>query len=125
MIKYFTGLLFLFIIDRFTKIYFQTADKNAGIAFSLSVPGFILYPLLILAVFLVVFFWIKNLKSKNILKWPWGLVLIGAISNILDRAYYGGVIDFINVPNFTIFNLADVFICFGILWIFINRRFVL
>lgn len=124
MTKYYAGLIGLFILDRLTKIYFETIDKNAGIAFSLSLPDFILYFLLTIVFLLVIFFWIKNIKSQNILKWPWGLVVIGAFSNILDRLKYGGVIDFINLPYFAIFNLSDVFICFGVLWILCYNYFI-
>lgn len=124
MIKYYAGLIGLFILDRLTKIYFETVDKNAGIAFSLSLPDFVLYFLLTIVFLLVVFFWIKSIKSKNILKWPWGLVVIGAFSNILDRLKYGGVIDFINLPYFAVFNLSDVLICFGVLWILCYNDFI-
>ena len=42
------------------------------------------------------------------------LILSGAISNIIDRLYFGCVIDFIHIPFWpAIFNLADVFITIG------------
>lgn len=47
------------------------------------------------------------------------IVLSGAISNIIDRVLYHGVIDFISLNYmdwyFPVFNLADVFIDLGVL----------
>ena len=43
----------------------------------------------------------------------------GALGNILDRILYGGVIDFISLHAYGyywyIFNVADVFIVFGVI----------
>ncbi len=48
-------------------------------------------------------------------------VLAGAISNVLDRYLYGGVVDFIHVHiggcSWPIFNIADAAIVLGIFWI--------
>lgn len=43
------------------------------------------------------------------------LILVGACSNILDRIRYGFVIDFINVPFWSVFNVADIYIVVGAL----------
>jgi len=50
------------------------------------------------------------------------LVLSGAISNLIDRLYYGCVIDFINLKVWSIFNLADIFICLGVFLLIINLK---
>ena len=49
--------------------------------------------------------------------WPWGFLVVGAFSNFIDRFYYQGVVDFISVPFFTVFNLADVYISLAVIWI--------
>lgn len=51
------------------------------------------------------------------------LVLCGAISNLVDRAVYSGVIDFVvvhyNEWSFPVFNVADVYIVVGISIMFV------
>ena len=43
------------------------------------------------------------------------LILAGALSNIIDRFVYKGVVDYLNISFWTNFNLADVFIVAGVL----------
>lgn len=51
------------------------------------------------------------------------LVICGAVSNIIDRMVYSGVIDFIVIHyqdwSFPVFNLADVYIVVGICGMFV------
>lgn len=138
MLKYFISVLLIFIIDRFTKIYilknpspdtwggFFDLHINKDMAFSLPMTYFLLYPIIVIILILLVWFWKKDYKRKSILIWPWGMIIMGAFSNFIDRIKYGGVIDFINVPYFiprffsgstTVFNLADVYISVGVIWI--------
>ena len=130
MSNYFFNLIFLFLADRFLKTLFilkpSVAERfggfvdlstNENIAFSLPISYFILYPLIFLILFFLIKQWLIAFKAKSILLWPWGLIIIGAISNLLDRFYYGGVIDFISLPYFTVFNISDVYISVGVIWI--------
>ena len=52
------------------------------------------------------------------------LVLAGAVSNLLDRLYYGAVLDFIQLYvgsyYWPVFNIADVFICVGAAGLFMQ-----
>jgi len=41
------------------------------------------------------------------------LLCAGALSNLYDRMVYGAVLDWIEIPGFTIFNLADISVVFG------------
>lgn len=124
------SLFFLFVVDRLTKLYFlQNPPQNLGggffdlhinenIAFSLPLTVFILYPLIFGILVILIFLAFKAYKAKSILVWPWSIMIMGALSNILDRFRYGGVIDFISVPYFTVFNLSDVYIFLSVVWIF-------
>jgi signal peptidase II len=53
------------------------------------------------------------------------LVLSGAVSNIIDRFVYGGVIDFIQFHlgdwYFPTFNVADIFVVCGVFGLLINN----
>lgn len=42
------------------------------------------------------------------------LVLAGALGNFIDRILYGGVVDFISVGSWPVFNGADALICVGL-----------
>ena len=99
---------------------------NQDIAFSLPVAAFILLPLIILILVGLIFAWYKHFKKQHILYWPISFIIIGAISNLLDRVRYGAVIDFIDLPYFTVLNLSDIYITAGVIWIlcfeFISRR---
>jgi len=129
MVKHFFIVLLFFIIDRFTKVYilknpspeawggFFDLHINQEIAFSLPLTYLVLYPIIIAILVVLFISWKKDFAKKSILIWPWALIIIGAISNLLDRVSYGGVIDFIRVPYFTVFNLADVYISAGVVWI--------
>ena len=52
-----------------------------------------------------------DMKTKIVLS----LVLAGGISNLLDRIIRGFVVEFINIKNIPVFNLADLYITIG--WI--------
>lgn len=53
------------------------------------------------------------------------MVLAGSCSNLLDRALYGGVIDFIHMHigdwSFAVFNIADVAIVVGVCVMFLQE----
>lgn len=56
--------------------------------------------------------------------WVWAEVLIvsGAVSNMVDRFVYGGVVDFIHVSyagwSFPVFNIADIAVVTGVALLF-------
>ena len=139
-------VLFIFFIDRISKLYVIHQDKlnfnseiysskflnihliwNEGIAFGLfSFNEDYLYNLLTLLIFIVIIFIIFMIrKSDTVRKYALLLVLGGALGNFFDRLIYKAVPDFIDfhVGNFHwfIFNVSDIFITIGIiLMIFIE-----
>lgn len=116
-------LFLLFLLDRCLKIYFwynsDLAYLNTNISFSLAIGQYFLWPILFLLIIFVGLQTWQNYQKKHKNFYAWGLILIGAVSNILDRFHYGGVIDFIALPYFPIFNLSDVFIFLGVVYLLI------
>ena len=134
----------IFLLDRLSKIYVIYLDKkflgsellsskflnirliwNEGIAFGLlSFNETIFYnalTFLILIIILIIFFMLS--KSNGIKKYSLVMILGGALGNIYDRIFYGAVPDFIDfhIGNFHwfIFNLADIFITLGVIFMII------
>jgi signal peptidase II len=92
---------------------------NTGIAFSmLSSFGDVGLIVVSLAVIAFVLYLASRSTDDQILsRVGFALVIGGAIGNLIDRAVYGHVIDYIlfhtPVWSFAIFNLADAFITVG------------
>ncbi len=85
--------------------------ENAGVAFSIPFPNWliiILTPIILLGVL----YFITKKKRSSIFYLGFFLIFAGAISNYIDRILFGVTIDYLRV--FTgIINLADVFIVVG------------
>jgi lipoprotein signal peptidase len=98
---------------------------NHGVAFSMPLPPMIVIPLTFLVLFWIgyqVFF----PKKSNIIgdeRWGYLLIFSGAMGNFIDRIYAQSVTDFLAFWDFPIFNMADIFITLGVLWLIwkINR----
>ena len=94
-------------------------EQNSGVAFSLltgSEVGVIVITLLVVAAVLVFF------ARQRERRWVWlacGLVVGGAAGNLLDRIRAGSVTDFIKLPDWPAFNLADTAITLGVLALFL------
>ena len=93
---------------------------NQGVSFGIfgggSVPPFALILVaLLISIFLIWQLW--NSK-KLILGLGFGLIIGGAVGNVIDRAIYGAVIDFILLSwrswSWPVFNVADMAISCGV-----------
>jgi len=91
---------------------------NYFIAFSLPLSG-IWLNILIFLLILVIFYYIIHIvyirKKYDFQSLALTIVLLGAISNMLDRFRYGFVIDYLDLEYFTVFNIADIMIVVGFL----------
>jgi len=111
---------------RFTLAY------NAGIAFSINLGGrYFLSAVSLLASIVIIYLIFKTDKAKKLELWAFSFILGGAIGNLVDRAFYGKVIDFIDCdfPDFImnrwpIFNLADSFVTVGMIFLAIQYIFL-
>ena len=135
-------------MDRISKIYVIYLDNklsgseifssnflniyliwNKGIAFGLfSFNEKIFYNILtiiILIIILIIF--IMTIKSHGVKKYLLLMILGGALGNLFDRIFYKAVPDFIDfhIGNFHwfIFNIADIFITFGIICLILVEIF--
>ncbi len=90
-----------------------TLVRNPGAAFSFATGFSILFALLALAVVIAVTYYAKRITSTG---WQVtaGLLLGGVLGNLTDRIFRepgflsGHVIDWIQIPNWPVFNVADV-----------------
>ena len=55
------------------------------------------------------------------------MIFGGSLGNIFDRLYYTAVVDFIDIHinniHWFIFNIADIFICLGVITLIIREFF--
>lgn len=90
--------------------------ENTGAAFSFLSGGrwfFVAFTAIFTVACIVYMF--KKAQSNLWLYWSLGVVISGAIGNLIDRIAFGFVIDFINpiFVDFAIFNIADCAVTLG------------
>jgi len=109
------GMVF-FILDRIAKHSFiHTGICNTGIAFGMHIPQWIFF-ICIGSIFFGGLIWfVKSIQTSDyIRKWAIVCIFSGALSNLIDRAIYGCVVDYLYIiPHFIWFNIADIFIFIG------------
>jgi signal peptidase II len=89
--------------------------RNRGIAFGAFSDGGVLVPVVVGVALLALVVYFATHADRPLAWLPTGLLIGGALGNIVDRLRLGAVTDFIKVPAWPAFNLADVSITFGIL----------
>ncbi len=94
--------------------------RNHGVAFGF-LPGSHVAVTILIALALVVLLVYFALHASRRLMWlPTGMLVGGAVGNILDRLRDGSVTDFVKLPlGWPPFNLADASITLGILILFL------
>lgn len=86
--------------------------QNPGVAFGVTLPP-LLQELLILLALLFVCLLAWKTRGTILAQIGYGLIVGGALANVLDRVRDGLVTDFIQVGSFAIFNVADSCITVG------------
>ena len=110
-------MTYLDIFPFFKIVHFQ--NKGAAFSFLHDAAGWQRYFLITVSMIAIVVipFFIKKNKKEPLALWSFTFILAGAIGNLIDRIYYGYVIDFIylHVNDFywPAFNIADSFITIG------------
>lgn len=126
-------LAIFFLIDRYFKLLAITTSSrplianwlnfnfvpNYQISFSLPISGPWLNLFISFIIGGLLFYTVINCKKLKTIEFVSLLgIIIGALSNLMDRFCYGFVIDYLDLKWFTIFNLADVMISVGSLILF-------
>jgi signal peptidase II len=107
--------------EQMTAFFDLVLTCNRGMSFGLlnsgqglSIP---LFTLAAAAIVGILVFWLSRVNS-DILSNAIGLIIGGAIGNVIDRLQFGGVIDFLYFHlgswYWPAFNLADSAICVGV-----------
>jgi lipoprotein signal peptidase len=94
------------------RFWFGEAPRiNSEAALSIPVGSLYLTVFLVIVWFVLVFLWIKNKQTR------WAIVLFGiliaAASNVWDRIFYGGVVDYLPFFGISIMNISDIVISLG------------
>lgn len=90
-------------------------ERNTGVAFSvLAGTGAVVYVVTGVALIALIAFLLIR-PQRRLLWLPTGLFVGGAIGNLIDRVARGSVIDFIQLPHWPAFNIADTCITFGVI----------
>jgi len=89
--------------------------RNRGIAFGLLDGRSVVLTLLVATALGLLVFYFALHSTRPLLWLATGLLLGGALGNLLDRLRDDAVTDFIDLPLWPAFNLADVSITAGVL----------
>jgi signal peptidase II len=89
-------------------------DRNTGVAFSLFSGGGTLVLVFTLIALAVLVGYLVLRPDRPWLWLPTGMLVGGAIGNLIDRLANGAVTDFIKLPDWPAFNVADMSITFGV-----------
>ena len=131
------------IVDRVTKIYverhfgvgygprqivdhvlFLTVTRNSGAAFGLFQSftlGFLIVSIVVMIGILI--YYDRVPRREFAARLGFALIFGGAAANAYDRGIKGSVIDFIQVPHWPIFNIADSAITVGVVLLVLGALF--
>ncbi|MEA2243046.1 MAG: signal peptidase [Solirubrobacteraceae bacterium] len=97
--------------------------RNTGVAFGqLQGAGVAVAILIAVAVVALVVYVARNAPRR----WIWlpaGLLLGGALGNVIDRVREGAVVDFLKLPHWPAFNVADAAITVGVVVLLVVMEF--
>lgn len=114
-------VIFIIGIDQLVKFFLRSAENgvliNSGISFGLlqNIPGNMLIFFLFLICLALLLLMIKEKNRYRVL--ALGLVLSGGVGNLIDRVFFGGVIDYFQIWISPVFNISDVMILAGLAWV--------
>ena len=89
--------------------------RNRGIAFGMLADGGALLVVFAVAALAALLVFFARHRDRPLVWLPTGLLIGGALGNLIDRATRGAVTDFVDLPLWPAFNLADAAITIGVL----------
>jgi signal peptidase II len=89
--------------------------RNTGVAFGAFSGGGLIVVALVAAALAALLYYFFTHLDKPLVWLPTGMLLGGSIGNIIDRVRDGAVTDFVKLPAWPAFNVADISITFGVL----------
>jgi signal peptidase II len=89
--------------------------RNHGVAFNQFAGGGAIVTIIVAAALLGLLAYFATHLDKPLVWLPTGMLLGGALGNIVDRLRDGAVTDFIKLPAWPAFNVADTSITLGVL----------
>jgi len=139
MVKKISSLLFIFLtiiliaIDQLTKLLarsylahpipliknlFQLAfAKNTGIAFGFFEGANSIIVWLYLVVLGLIIFFYGRFPNERFSRIMLAFIIAGVIGNFIDRIVFGYVTDFLDFRIWPVFNIADIYLCAGVVGI--------
>jgi signal peptidase II len=94
--------------------------RNSGIAFGLFDGGGTVLTVVTVTALALLLAYFATHATRPLLWLATGLLLGGALGNLLDRARDGAVTDFIDPPLWPAFNVADIAITAGVLTLLLS-----
>src|SRR5215213_938526 len=100
---------------------------NRGVSYGLfqagGLTGTVILTVFSLAAVALLSWWLKG-ADRRLLAWGLGLVIGGALGNVIDRILYGAVADFFHFHAFGrdwyVFNVADAAITVGVVMLLVD-----
>jgi len=89
--------------------------RNSGVAFGQLQGAGVVVTVLIGAAVVALLVYVGRNAVRPLIWLPAGLLLGGAVGNVIDRIREGAVVDFLKLPHWPAFNVADSAITVGVL----------
>jgi len=106
-------------------IFYLSLVHNRGAAFGMFKNQTFVFIATALFAIVLIYFSLKKNKRISLYSLSLGLILAGAVGNLIDRLRFGYVIDFLDFRVWPVFNIADSAITVGAIllgWTMLFRK---